>query len=296
MGRGLAESGPAAREVFDAADAALGRPLSRLCFDGSAEELSLTENTQPTILTVSIAALRALNAEGLRPEATAGHSLGEYSAHVAAGTVPFEDAVRAVELRGRYMQEAVPVGEGAMAAILGLDPVEVERICETTSRGRVVQAANYNGPGQTVIAGHRDAVERAVAAATDAGARRAVPLPVSAPFHCALMEPAASRLDPVLASITFEDPEFPVYTNVDAEPVRAAENARRALVRQVASPVRWQQLIERMVADGFDTFVEVGPGKVLSGLIRRIDRGARVLNVCDPEQARVAATELGGSA
>jgi [acyl-carrier-protein] S-malonyltransferase len=277
MGRELFEAFPESREVFETADEALGRPLSQVCFEGPAEELTLTETTQPAILTVSIAALRALEARGLRPIATAGHSLGEYSAHVAAGTFEFTDAVRTVQSRGRFMQDAVPVGVGSMAAVLGLDREAIEDLCRSAAGDEIVTPANLNAPGQIVIAGHAVAVERAVAASREAGSRKALTLPVSAPFHCPLMRPAADRLSPVLDAIEMRSPAVPVYTNVDAEPVATAEQARSALVRQVASPVRWHELIEAMVRAGIDTFVEVGPGKVLSGLVRRIHKPARVL-------------------
>ena len=292
MGRELARAFPESREVFDAADRALGEPISELCFEGDAERLALTENTQPAILTVSVAALRALERRGVRAAAAAGHSLGEYSAHVAAGTLDFADAVRAVRLRGRFMQEAVPVGAGAMAAILGLEAREVEELCREAAGDEVVRPANLNAPGQVVISGHAGAVERAVAAAARAGAKRAVRLPVSAPFHCPLMEPAAARLGPLLESIAMRDPAVPVYTNVDAAPVRAAAEARRALVRQVASPVRWEELAGAMFDAGIDTFVEIGPGRVLAGLMRRIRKAARVLNVENAEDVAAAATAL----
>jgi [acyl-carrier-protein] S-malonyltransferase len=293
MGQQLAQAFPESRAVFETADHVLERPLSELCFGGSPEELALTENTQPAILTVSVAALRALQARGIRPEATAGHSLGEYSAHVAAGTFPFEDAVRAVRLRGRFMQQAVPAGEGAMAAILGLEGTAVERICAESAGDEVVSPANWNARGQVVIAGHAAAVGRAVQAAREAGAKRAVPLAVSAPFHCALMRPAADELRPVLESIRFADPEIPVFTNVDAAPVTEAPAARQALLRQVDHPVRWHESALSMVAAGFDTFVEVGPGRVLSGLMRRVAKDLRVLNVADPDGVEQAVRELG---
>ncbi len=296
MGRGLAASCPEAREVFERADAALGIYLSKLCFEGTEEELARTEITQPAVLTVSLAALRVLEARGLRPQVTAGHSLGEWTAHVAAGTLRFEDAVVAVRLRGRFMQEAVPLGEGAMAAILGLEAPKVESICREAARDEVVSPANYNAPRQVVIAGRVTAVERAVALALSVGARRAVTLPVTAPFHCALMEPAARRLEPVLRRLTFHDPAVPVYTNVDARAVRDTEASREALLRQVASPVRWQDEVGAMLADGVDTFVEVGPGRVLSGLVRMISKSARVIAVSDPGGVDAAVEELGVTA
>ena len=276
MGRSLARKFPESRKVFDEADRVLGRPLSSLCFDGTDEELKLTENTQPSILTASVAALRVLEAKGLRPVAAAGHSLGEYTALVAAGTLSFADALRSVELRGRFMQEAVPVGQGAMAAILGLSTPLVTEICRSAAADQVVSPANLNGPSQVVISGHAGAVERAMEQARSAGARRAVPLPVSAPFHCSLMAPAAERLRPVLESVEFRDSSFAVYTNVDAAPAASGAAARDSLLRQVTAPVRWQESVEAMIAAGVETFVEVGPGKVLSGLLRGIRRGTRV--------------------
>lgn len=293
MGQALAEAFPECREVFDAADRALGSSISSVCFEGSAEQLALTENTQPAILTVSVAALRALESQGVRAVAAAGHSLGEYTAHVAAGTIEFTDAVQTVRLRGRFMQEAVPVGQGAMAAILGLSREEVERICRDAAGQEVVAVANLNAPGQIVIAGHANAVERAADRAREAGAKRAVLLPVSAPFHCALMEPAARRLQPVLEELTLRDPAVPVYTNVGATAIRHAGAARDALVRQVASPVRWEELAGAMFDSGIDTFIEIGPGRVLAGLMRRIRKPARVFNVEDPDGLAKTVAELG---
>ena len=283
MGKDLADAFPESRDVFLQADDALGFGISRICFEGSDSDLALTENTQPALLTVSVAVLRALEARGLHhPAAAAGHSLGEYSAHVAARTLEFADAVRVVHQRGRFMQDAVAVGEGAMAAILGLDRDRIAEICREAANGRVVSPANFNSPEQVVIAGHREAVARAVDAARAAGATRAIPLTVSAPFHCSLMEPAARRLETVLRSVTFRDPQFPVFVNVDASPVTDGAAAREALVRQVASPVRWQQVMEAMIAGGIRTFVEVGVGRVLSGLARRIRRDVRVMAASDP--------------
>ncbi len=296
MGRALASAWPECAEVFRAADEALGTPISRICFEGTEAELARTENTQPAILTVSVAALTALRRFGIRPAAAAGHSLGEYSAHVAAGTLAFEDAVRAVRLRGRFMQEAVPEGRGAMAAILGIEPADLERVCRDSAEDEVVSPANFNGPGQVVIAGHAGAVERAGKRAIEAGARKAIPLSVSAPFHCALMEPARLRLSPVLGDIEFHDPAVPVYTNVDAAPVTTGGGARAALLRQVASPVRWEELVLGMLDAGFDTFVEVGPGNVLAGLLRRIRRDARVMPASEPAEIEAVAKELGGVA
>jgi [acyl-carrier-protein] S-malonyltransferase len=295
MGRNLAEAFPESREVFCVADLELATPLSRVCFEGSADALAMTETTQPAVLTVSVAALRAIERAGLRPAAAAGHSLGEYTAYVAAGALDFRDAVRTVRLRGRLMQDAVPPGVGAMAAILGLGESEVEQLCREAAQGQVVAAANLNAPDQTVIAGHREAVDRAVRLACARGVRRAVPLPVSAPFHCSLMRPAAEALAPVLAQVAFSDPLIPVYSNVDARPVTSAEAAREALVRQVASPVRWQQILEALLDDGFEGFLEVGPGRVLAGLMRRLDRGARVIPVADAEGVANAVREFGRS-
>ena len=293
MGKDLAETHPAAAAVFEEGDEALGFSLSALCFDGPDSELVRTEITQPAILTVAVAAFRAFEAEGaIPPTAAAGHSLGEYAAHVVAGTFSFSEAVATVRQRGRFMQEAVPAGVGAMAAILGLDRGAVNAACASAAQGEVVSEANVNGPDQIVIAGHAGAVLRACALALAAGAKRAIPLQVSAPFHCALMEPAARRLSDVLASVTFCDPSIPVYTNVDAAAVRHAEQARDTLVRQVASVVRWDEEISRMCDDGIDTFVEFGPGRVLAGLVRRIRKGARVLSVPDLSGLNGALAEL----
>jgi len=294
MGRALAEAFPESRQTLAAADEALGFPLSRLCFEGPESDLQLTANTQPAILAVSVAAFRALASRGIRPDRVAGHSLGEYSALVAAGALAFEDAVVAVRRRGEYMQEAVPVGEGAMAAILALDLAAVEEACRRAAQGRVVAPANINSPGQVVIAGHADAVKRAMEACQAAGARRAVLLPVSAPFHCALMEPAQERMAADLSRIPFRDPEIPLINNVDARMVRAAAECREGLVRQVSAPVRWQQSVEAMVKDGVTAFVEVGPGTVLTGLIKKISKGTEVLNAEDPASLDRAAMALAG--
>ena len=288
MGREAHDGSPEAKSIFDAADQALGASLSQLCFEGPEADLKLTANTQPAILTTSIALLRAF---GERPDVAAGHSLGEYSAHVCAGTVRFEDAVRTVRLRGQYMQEAVPVGVGAMAAVMGLGRADVDRICAETSG--VVEAVNYNSPQQTVIAGSAEAVGTAAAALKEAGGK-AVPLPVSAPFHSSLMKPAEDRLSPQLSDISFEDPSIPVYVNVDAEPITDAAASREALVRQVSRPVRWQESIERMVSDGVTLFVEIGPGKVLQGLIGRIAKDVPRCGISKPddfEAARAAIAE-----
>ncbi len=293
MGKDLAGVEPAAAAVFRAADRALGYGLTALCFAGSEADLIRTEITQPAILTVAVAAFRAFESRGGKPPvAAAGHSLGEYAAHVVAGTLSFDDAVRIVRERGRFMQEAVPEGQGAMAAILGLPRAAVERLCAEVASGEVVSCANANGPGQVVIAGHAGAVKRACEAAPAAGAKRAVMLPVSAPFHCALMEPAGARLATVLDGVTFCDPTIPVYTNVDAAPVRSGAGARDALVRQVVSMVRWEEEVVRMADDGIDTFVEFGPGRVLSGLVRRIRKEARVHSVPDAAALTAALHEL----
>jgi [acyl-carrier-protein] S-malonyltransferase len=285
MARALAEHFPAARQVFAEADDILGESLSRLVWDGPEEALMLTENTQPAILTASIAAYRALESEGLASDVAfvAGHSLGEYSANVAAGTFSFADAVRAVRRRGRYMQEAVPVGTGGMAAILGLDADMVATACADAAQGEVVAPANMNGAGQVVIAGKKTAVDRAGARAKELGAKRVVPLPVSAPFHCALMKPAEDRLAPELRALSVRNPRIPVVANVDATPKRDGAAAIEALVRQVSSAVRWEESVRRLASDGVTTYVEVGPGNVLSGLIRKIHRDSAVAAFGVPE-------------
>jgi len=290
MGRALADAFPAARQVFAEADEALGEPLSRLIWEGPEDALMLTENTQPAMLTASIAAYRALESEGLTSHISfmAGHSLGEYSANVAAGTFSFADAVRTVRRRGRYMQEAVPVGTGAMSAILGLDADRVRQACEEAAQGDVVSPANMNGAGQVVIAGSRAAVERAGVRAKELGARRVVPLPVSAPFHCALMKPAADRLAPDLRGLQTQTPRVPIVANVDASPKRDAESAIEALVSQVSSAVRWEDSVRRLASDGVTAYVEVGPGTVLSGLIRKIHREANVAAVGAPDDFAAA--------
>ncbi len=283
MGRALADAFPICRETFEEADAALGAPLARLVFDGPEDDLQLTENAQPAILTVSVAAFRLLASRGVTPSFVAGHSLGEYSAHVAAGTFAFADALRLVRERGRFMQEAVPVGAGAMAAVLGLDADTVSRACAEAADGEVVSAANMNGGGQVVIAGARAAVARASERMKALGARRVLPLPVSAPFHCALMKPAQERLAPLLRAIAVQDPRVPVVANVDAEPKREARAAIEALVAQVSAPVRWEATVRRLASEGITTYVEVGPGTVLSGLVRKIRREAAVASFGAPE-------------
>jgi [acyl-carrier-protein] S-malonyltransferase len=296
MGRALARTFPESRAVFEEADAALGFALSRLCFEGPESELQLTANTQPAILAASIAALAPLAGRGVRPRWVAGHSLGEYSALVAAGALTLAEALRTVRRRGEYMQEAVPVGEGAMAAILGLDLPAVEEACRGAAEGEVVSPANLNSPGQVVIAGHAAAVDRACERCRAAGARRAVRLPVSAPFHCALMKPAQDRLERDLRALRFRDPAVPVVTNVDARAARDGEACRDGLVRQVSGAVRWQESVALLGREGVTTFVEVGPGTVLSGLVRKIVKGARVLNVDSPDSLgeTVAALGAGG--
>ncbi len=289
MGKALDEAFPICRDTFAEADAALGEPLSRLCFEGPEEALTLTENTQPAILAVSVAALRLLMARGLKPAFVAGHSLGEYSANVAAGTIAFVDALKIVRRRGHYMQRAVPVGTGAMSAILGLDADRVADACRDALgeidalAGDVVSPANLNGAGQVVIAGSRDAVARAGVRAKALGARRVVPLPVSAPFHCALMKPAELRLAPELRAITTADPAMPIVANVDGVPKTTAAAAIEALVAQVSSPVRWDAVVGRLASEGVTTYVEVGPGTVLSGLVRKIHREATTLSFGSPD-------------
>ena len=282
MGQAFAAAEPIVRDTFAEADAALGAPLSRLCFEGPESELTLTENTQPAILTVSVAIARVLEARGWRPDFYAGHSLGEYSAHVAAGTFGFADAVRTVRNRGRYMQEAVPVGAGAMAAILGLDGDAVAVVCAQAAEGEVVSPANLNAPGQVVIAGTTAAVRRAGVLAKAAGAKRVIPLAVSAPFHCGLMKPAEDRLAPELRALAVQAPRRPVVANIDAEPKRDGAAAVEALVRQVSGAVQWESVVRRLASEGVRTYVEVGPGTVLAGLVRKIDRDARVASLEDP--------------
>jgi [acyl-carrier-protein] S-malonyltransferase len=281
MGKDLAANFVESRAVFDEADAALGFSISQLCFEGTEDALKLTENTQPAILTVSVAAYRALAARGIQPDFAAGHSLGEYSALVAAGALEFSEAVKLVRQRGRYMQEAVPAGEGAMAAILGLSPVDVAEVCKKAAGGEVVSPANLNSPEQTVIAGGAAAVKRAVEIASQSGAKRAVILAVSAPFHCTLLTPAQNRLESDLRAVKFSTLHFPVITNVDAEEIITGEEARESLIRQVTMPVRWLESVREMIEQGVSIFVEVGPGKVLSGLLRQIDRSVRCFNVED---------------
>lgn len=312
MGKALADRFPVARRTFEEADAAFAavdghvrqtepveaglqtRLLSALCFEGPEEDLALTEITQPAILTASIAAYRVLTAEGITPAYVAGHSLGEYSANVAAGTFAFTDAVALVRRRGRYMQEAVPIGTGAMAAILGGDLAAVTQACEESAHGEIVSPANINCPGQIVIAGHTAAVQRASERVKELGARRAKLLSVSAPFHCALMKPAEQRLEPELRALTTANPSVPVIANVDAEAKRDGASSVDALVRQVSAPVRWEDVVRRLASEGVTTYVEVGPGNVLSGLVKKIHPDAQVMTFGSPENldAIVAACSI----
>ena len=295
MGKDLAEKFPAARQVFEEADAAVGFALSDLCFNGPAEALQLTENTQPAILTTSIAAWHAMESEGFpRPDFVAGHSLGEYSALVAAGALTLGDAVRTVRARGRYMQEAVPVGTGAMAAILGADIETVNMSCAEAAAGQVCSAANINSPNQIVIAGDAGAIDRAIELVKAKGAKRAIKLNVSAPFHCALMQPAQDRLAEDLEKLSFKDLSVPLVTNVDAAAIKTGAEARAALVRQVSQPVRWLESVEFLAKHGVQSLIEIGPGKVLSGLARQINRDLRVSNVEDEASLRGAREALAG--
>jgi [acyl-carrier-protein] S-malonyltransferase len=291
MGRELADSFPVARRVFEEADRALGFSISQLCFSGPDEALKLTENTQPAILAVSVAAYHVLEQNGVRPDYVAGHSLGEYSALVAAGALKFADAVRLVRKRGQYMQEAVPRGEGAMAAILGMRPGQVAEICRKATDGKVMPA-NLNSPEQTVISGDAAAVKSAVENASAAGAKRAVVLPVSAPFHSELMRPAQERLKEDLGATEFSLLKIPLVTNVDAGTITSGAEAREALIRQVTLPVRWEESIRELIEQGATTFVEVGPGRVLSGLLRQIDRSVHSLNVEDMKSLQIALDRL----
>jgi [acyl-carrier-protein] S-malonyltransferase len=293
MGQALAAAFPESRAVFEEADRALGFPLSKLCFDGPESELQLTANTQPAILAASVAAHRVLHARGARADWVAGHSLGEYSALVAAGGLTLADAVTTVRKRGQYMQEAVPVGQGAMAAILGLDGPAVEKACRDAAEGQIVSPANFNSPGQVVIAGHAAAVDRAIGLCKAAGARRALKLNVSAPFHCALMKPAQERLAPELGALVFRDLAVPLVTNVHAKAVRAAAECRDGLVRQVSGAVRWQESVELLAREGVDTFVEVGPGHVLGGLVMKIAKDATMLHANDPASLEATLAALG---
>lgn len=295
MGKELAERYAVARQTFEEADEALGLELSRLCFEGPEEQLRLTEITQPAILTVSVAGLRVLRERGVKPDFVAGHSLGEYSAHVAAGTISFADAVRAVRRRGKYMQEAVPVGVGAMAAILGMELEKIIAICRDAAHGEVCEAANINSPEQVVISGHTAAVERAANLADERGAKKAKVLPVSAPFHCSLMKPAQERLADDLKGLEFLKPHTPVACNVDALLVNDPDASRDALIRQVTGTVRWDPCMRLLIKKGAQVFVEVGPGKVLSGLMRQIDRSKPCVNVADQASLGKALEHLTGA-
>ncbi len=293
MGKDLAESFPAARQVFEEVDEALGISLSSLCFEGPAEDLQRTENTQPAILSVSIAAVRAMAARGLpSPALVAGHSLGQYSALVAAGAISLSDAARTVRARGRYMQEAVPLGTGAMAAVLGAELSVIERACADASENQVCAPANINSPNQVVIAGHTEAVERAMELLRQAGATRVIKLNVSAPFHCALMKPAQDRLAPDVERLAFAGMRVPLVTNVDARSTTSPTELRDGLIRQVSAPVRWQESIDLLIQQGVSTFIEVGPGKVLSGLMRQISREVNSLNVEDASSLNATHAKL----
>ncbi|HEY3627268.1 MAG TPA: ACP S-malonyltransferase [Terracidiphilus sp.] len=296
MGRELRERFPVAAQTFVEADEALGFSISKLCFEGPEDELRLTENTQPAIMTVSVAAWRVLDSQGIKPAIAAGHSLGEWSAHVAAGTLSFADALRAVKARGRAMQQAVAPGEGAMAAVLQLDPALVAEACAEAAAktGLTVQAANLNSPGQTVISGAAPAVEIASALSKAKGARRSVMLPVSAPFHCALMQPAQEEVARVLGALTLTDPQIPVAANVTGSLVTTADAARDALIRQVTGAVRWVDCVKALIGAGPQVFIEVGPGKVLSGLMKQIDPAQKALNVEDGASLDKALAELSG--
>jgi [acyl-carrier-protein] S-malonyltransferase len=294
MGKGFYEVSPGAKAIFEEANDSLGFDLRKLAFEGPETELALTANTQPAVLTASVAAATACAERGLRPALAAGHSLGEYSALVVAGALRFADAVRIVRKRGEFMQEAVPVGTGAMAAIMGIELPTVETVCADAAQGEVVEIANVNSAQQIVIAGHRPAVERAVALATERGGKMSVMLPVSAPFHCSLMAPAGTRLAPELEAAAVSDPRVPIVRNVDAGVTRKADDVRPFLLRQVASPVRWTECVQRLAAEGATAFVEVGPGRVLSGLLRRIVNGARGHAIEDPAGLEKALAAVAG--
>ncbi|HZR30361.1 MAG TPA: ACP S-malonyltransferase [Terriglobales bacterium] len=281
MGRELAAMYPVAQHTFEEADEALNFKLSKICWEGPEEKLRLTEITQPAILTMSIAAFRVLQEKGIVPQYAAGHSLGEYSAHVAAETVSFPDAIRTVRNRGKYMQEAVPVGEGAMAAVLGMSLEKLTELCREAAQGQVCEPANINSPEQIVISGSKAAVERAAELAKQRGAKRAILLPVSAPFHCSLMRPAQDRLEPDLRALHLDDPETEVVCNVDADLVETAERCRDTLLRQVTGAVRWSDSMRLLIGRGVSSYIEVGPGKVLCGLMRQIDRASTCMNVED---------------
>jgi [acyl-carrier-protein] S-malonyltransferase len=292
MGQAFHEASPAARAVFEQADTALGFALTRVMFEGPERELMLTANTQPAVLTASVAAAAACAERGLAPGIVAGHSLGEYSALVVAGALALGDALRVVRKRGEFMQQAVPVGTGAMAAVMGLALDAVETVCREAAQGDVVDVANVNSSAQIVIAGHKAAVERAVKLAAERGGKKSVLLPVSAPFHCALMKPAADRLAAELAGVAVADPKIPVVRNVDAGVTRSARDVVPFLLSQVASPVRWTDCMQRLAAEGADAFVEVGPGRVLTALTKRIVDGATAFAVEDPASLEKALTGM----
>jgi [acyl-carrier-protein] S-malonyltransferase len=295
MGKELAEKYPVARAVFDEADKAVGISVSKLCFEGSEDDLKLTANTQPAILTVSVAASRVLAEKGITPDFVAGHSLGEYSALVAAGSLKFADAVKLVRKRGTYMQEAVPAGQGAMAAIMGLSPAVVQDACKRAAEGEICAPANLNSPEQTVISGHAGAVKRAVEIASQLGAKRSMVLAVSAPFHSALMMPAQEKLEKDLNATAFADLQVPLVTNVDADSIRQGEEARSALIRQVTMAVRWEESMRMLLDEGVNTFVEVGPGRVLTGLMRQIERSVATLNVEDEKSLQATVEKIAGA-
>lgn len=295
MGKELAEKYSAVKSAFEEADKALGFSISKVCFEGSEEDLKLTANTQPAILTCSAAICRVLAEKGLQPDYVAGHSLGEYSALVAAGALKFADAVQLVRKRGTYMQDAVPHGVGAMAAIMGLSPAVVADVCKRAAQGEVCAPANLNSPDQTVISGHAGAVKRAVELASQAGAKRAVILPVSAPFHSALMLPMQERLEKDVRNTEFSKLRVPLVTNVDADTIETGEEAREALIRQVSMPVRWEESVRLLIDEGVNTFVEVGPGRVLTGLLRQIERSVAALNVEDEKSLAATVEKIAGA-
>ena len=295
MGKELADKYPSARAVFEEADHALGFSISKMCFEGSEEDLKQTANTQPAILTCSVAIYRVVAERGLTPDFVAGHSLGEYSALVAAGSIKFSDAVQVVRHRGKYMQEAVPAGQGAMAAIMGLSPAVVADACKRAAEHEVCAPANLNSPEQTVISGNAGAVKRAVEIASQLGAKRAVMLAVSAPFHSALMMPAQEKLAADLRKLTFSDLRVPLITNVDADTETSGEEAREALIRQVSMPVRWEESMRTLIDEGVNTFVEVGPGRVLTGLLRQIERSVATLNVEDEKSLAATMEKVAGA-
>jgi len=295
MGKELAEKYPAARAVFEEADHALGFSISKMCFEGNEDELKLTANTQPAILTVSVAAYRVVAEKGLAPDYVAGHSLGEYSALVAVGALNFSDAVRLVRKRGQYMQDAVPAGQGGMAAIMGISPAVVQDACKRAAEGEICSPANLNSPEQTVISGHASAVKRAVEIASQLGAKRSMMLSVSAPFHSALMMPAQVNLEKDLRATSFADLQVPLVTNVDADTIRKGDEAREALIRQVTMPVRWEESMRLLLDEGVNTFLEVGPGRVLTGLMRQIERSVALLNVEDEKSLQATVEKIAGA-